>query len=145
MPEGSAPDAPAPGESPEELAARRRGDPYLIYPDNWGRPRVISLSGTWTRASVGRSLDADIVLGWDEQVSTVHAELERLGDDWLLVDDGLSRNGSFVNRERVTGRRRLRDGDELRFGSTTIVFRAPFQAGRESTVVHELPDDPGGG
>lgn len=64
---------------------------------------------------------------------------ERLGDDWLLVDEGLSRNGSFVNRERVTGRRRLCDGDELRFGATVMIFRAPFQAGRQSTVVHEVP------
>ena len=140
MQERSAPDPPAGGESPEEVAARRRGDPYLVYADNWGRRRVVSLPGAWDRASVGRSLDADIVLGWDEKVSAVHSWLERLGDDWLLVDDGLSRNGSYVNRERVT-RRRLRDGDELLFGSTTLVFHAPFQQGRQSTVVQEVPQE----
>lgn len=139
MHEGPAPDPPA-SESPEEAAARRRGDPYLVYVDNWGRRRVVSLPSSWDRASVGRSLDADIVLGWDEKVSSVHSWLERLGDDWLLVDDGLSRNGSYVNRERVT-RRRLRDGDELRFGATTLVFHAPFQQGRESTVVQEVPQE----
>ena len=35
------------------------------------------------------------------------------------MDDGLSRNGTFVNGERLSGRRRLTDGDTLRFGGTT--------------------------
>ena len=51
-----------------------------------------------------------------------------------MVDDGLSRNGTFVNGERVTRRRRLLDGDELRIGSTTIRFRAPFEAGEHTLV-----------
>ena len=42
-------------------------------------------------------------LDFDPEVSRVHAELERLGDDWTVADDGLSRNGSFVNGERVVG------------------------------------------
>ena len=60
----------------------------------------------------------------------MHASLERLGDDWVLVDDGLSRNGSFVNGERMRGRRRLYDGDELRFGQTQVSFHAPLQVRR---------------
>ncbi|MCA1699954.1 MAG: FHA domain-containing protein [Actinobacteria bacterium] len=83
---------------------------------------------------MGRSLTADICLSWDEEVSRVHAQLECLGDDWALVDDGLSRNGSFVNGERVPTRRRLANGDELRFGDTVMVYRAPFEV-REDTVV----------
>ena len=43
----------------------------------------------------------------------------------MLVDDGLSSNGTFVNEERLTGRRRLSDGDVLRFGSTTVTYRSP--------------------
>ena len=46
----------------------------------------------------------------------MHALLERLHEEWSAVDDGGSRNGSFVNGERVDGRRRLRDGDVLRVG-----------------------------
>jgi pSer/pThr/pTyr-binding forkhead associated (FHA) protein len=64
----------------------------------------------------------------------VHAELERIAGDWILVDDGLSRNGSFVNNDRVVGRRRLRDGDVLRFGGTTALFRSPTQRGAEETI-----------
>jgi pSer/pThr/pTyr-binding forkhead associated (FHA) protein len=55
----------------------------------------------------------------------LHAELERVGGDWTLSDDGLSRNGSFVNGARISGRHRLRDNDELQFGETIVVFRAP--------------------
>ena len=65
----------------------------------------------------------------------MHAELERVGPAWVLVDDGLSRNGSFVNGERVRGRRLLRDGDILRFGQSLLLYRAPGDASPESTVV----------
>ena len=66
----------------------------------------------------------------------MHAELEPSGGEWTLVDDGLSRNGSFVNGERVNGRRRLRDRDMLRFGRTVVLFRAPADAGvQQSTMM----------
>ena len=38
----------------------------------------------------------------------MHAALERVGDAWALIDDGLSHNGTWVNGERLIGRRRLR-------------------------------------
>ena len=61
-------------------------------------------------------------------MSGAHAQLERIGgSDWTLTDDGLSRNGSFVNGERVRQRRRLVDGDLLQFGDTAMLFRAPQQ------------------
>ena len=128
-------------EDEQELAARRRGDPYLVYRDHHARRRVLSLPETWSRVVVGRSLNVDLVLSWDEEVSGLHAELQRLGDDWLLVDDGLSRNGSFVNGERVSGRRRLRDGDRLSFGTTEMLFQAPFQTGHETVVAREAVRD----
>ena len=52
----------------------------------------------------------------------------------MLVDDGLSRNGSFVNGERVVGRRVLRDGDRLCFGETPVIYRASPSAGGSSTI-----------
>ena len=62
-----------------------------------------------------------------------------MGVEWVLVDEGLSRNGSFVNEERVNGRRLLTDGDELRLGQTRVLFRAPFQVSDE-TRVSTAPD-----
>ena len=93
-----------------------------------------------TQASVGRRESADLVLDWDEQVSRLHAQFERVEQDWTVVDDGLSRNGTFVNGERLSGRRRLRDGDSLRFGATTMIFRSPQldeQAG--TAVASQIP------
>jgi pSer/pThr/pTyr-binding forkhead associated (FHA) protein len=51
----------------------------------------------------------------------------------MLVDDGLSRNGSIVNGERLRQRRRLSDGDVMRFGDTHVVFRSPRAADRTVT------------
>ena len=74
-------------------------------------------------------------LTWDSEVSRLHAQLEPVGPDWTVVDDGLSRNGTFVNGERVNGRRRLRDGDRLVFGDTPVTFRAPADATDSTAAV----------
>jgi pSer/pThr/pTyr-binding forkhead associated (FHA) protein len=127
-----------PAETARELKARleaeRRGSPFLVYRDAEGRQLIRELDGGRERLTVGRSQAAEVSLEFDPEVSRVHAELERLGDDWTLADDGLSRNGSFVNNERIVGRRRLRDGDALRFGDTLVLFRSPAQARDEETV-----------
>jgi pSer/pThr/pTyr-binding forkhead associated (FHA) protein len=52
-----------------------------------------------------------------------------------VSDDGLSRNGTFVNGERVGSRQRLRDGDVLALGQTVILFRDPSSAGLSETRV----------
>ena len=85
--------------------------------------------------SIGRAPETALTLAWDPDVSRLHAELEISGGQWMLIDDGLSRNGSFVNGERLTGRRRLRDGDALRFGETLVQFRAPLQGASHVTAV----------
>jgi pSer/pThr/pTyr-binding forkhead associated (FHA) protein len=126
-------------ESAREAEARRLGDPYLVYTDSAGSERVLSMPDAWSRVTIGRGMASDVPLAWDPEVSTVHATLERLGDDWVLVDEGLSRNGSFVNRDRVEGRRRLIDGDELRFGDTAVRFHAPFQVA-DTTQITARPE-----
>ena len=64
----------------------------------------------------------------------MHAQLEPVGRDWSLIDDGISRNGSYVNGERLDRRRRLRDGDRLCFGETPVLFRAPDETESSSTA-----------
>jgi FHA domain-containing protein len=125
-------------ESAALADARRRGDPYLLYADGEGRERVLSMPDSWERVTIGRGMASDVPLPWDAGVSTVHATLERLGDDWILIDEGLSRNGTFVNEEQVAGRRRLLDGDRLRFGATEISFNAPFQV-VDATEISSIP------
>lgn len=120
------------------LDAERLGLPFLIYRDASGE-RILSLGPPVERVSVGRGDEVDIALE-DERVSRLQAEIERIGGEWTISDDGLSRNGSFLNGERISGRRRLGDGDVLGFGSSEVIFRSPAGEAVAATVAE--PDQP---
>jgi hypothetical protein len=111
-----------PAELQERQAAGRRGEPYLVLRDGDGRQRITILDGG--RVTIGRRPENDIALPWDERVSRLHAEVERVGGEWVVADDGLSTNGTWVGDTRLVGRRRLRDGDVVRVGDTLIAFCA---------------------
>jgi pSer/pThr/pTyr-binding forkhead associated (FHA) protein len=128
------PHGATPAELQERIAAERRQTAFLLWRDGDGRQRIITLDDDTERVTVGRAPGSDLWLDFDVKVSRVHATLERAGPAWTVVDDGLSANGSFCNGERVQGRRRLADGDELRFGRTAIVFREPIVKKTESTA-----------
>ena len=102
-----------------------RGGPlaFLVYRDGDAMQRTFALDPSAERVRIGRGAGVDLRLGWDRQVSRVHAELERLGDGWALIDDGLSANGTQLNGERLLGRRRLSAGDQIRVGTTGLTFR----------------------
>jgi len=62
--------------------------------------------------TIGRAADCDLVVA-ERQISRYHARLEQDDVGYLLRDLG-SKNGTFVNGERVRGQPyRLRDGDEI--------------------------------
>jgi predicted component of type VI protein secretion system len=110
--------------------------PVLVYRDDTGAQRFFPLEGR-TSLTIGRSSGCDVRLAWDERVSRVHAGLDLVGHDWTLVDDGLSRNGTFLNGDRLNGRRRLRDGDTFVLGSTSFRFRDTSRATTQLTKVGE--------
>jgi len=116
-----------------QIEAERAGRPFLVFRDGGGE-QVIRPIATDAELWVGRAGTADVHLEWDEEVSALHAQIEVVRDECTLVDDGLSRNGSFVNEERIHGRRHLRDGDSLRFGQTILVYRRPGEEAPEATV-----------
>ena len=118
-----------------QIEAERAGEPFLVYRDQGGEQRLVGLGTGAAELWVGRSPSADVRLSWDEEVSALHAQLEIVGRECTLVDDGLSRNGSYVNGDRVSGRHRLRDGDMLRFGRTAVLYRAPGASEAKSTVI----------
>lgn len=118
-----------------QIEAERTARPFLAYRDAEGERQLLTIGPGVTELWIGRSPSADVQLTWDDEVSGLHAQLEVVRDECTLVDEGLSRNGSFVNGERVAGRRHLRDGDMLRFGNTMALFRAPATAEAKSTVV----------
>jgi predicted component of type VI protein secretion system len=110
--------------------------PALIYRDDAGGQRFFPLGGQ-TSLTIGRGSGCDVRLAWDERVSRVHAGLDLVGSDWTLVDDGLSRNGTFLNGERLSGRRRLRDGDTFVLGSTSFRFWDTSRGSTQLTKVGE--------
>jgi pSer/pThr/pTyr-binding forkhead associated (FHA) protein len=126
--------AATPAELRERIEAEREGEPFLVLRDGDGAQRLFVLEPGTARVTVGRSAGNDVALEWDTEVSRLHAELERLGDEWTVADDGLSRNGSFVNGQRISGRHRLRDGDVLRVGRTQLAYRVPEAADSRPTV-----------
>jgi pSer/pThr/pTyr-binding forkhead associated (FHA) protein len=128
------PHASTPVELKQRLEAERRGTPFLLYRDAAGRQQIVELDENAQRVTIGRRPENDVALPWDAEVSRVHAQLEPVGREWSLIDDGISRNGSYVNGERLDRRRRLRDGDRLCFGETPVLFRAPQQAESMSTA-----------
>jgi pSer/pThr/pTyr-binding forkhead associated (FHA) protein len=113
-----------PAELRERIEAERRGRPFLVFRDGDGSQRLLDLTGL-ERLSVGRGAGNELSLPWDTEVSRLHAELEAIANEWTVTDDGLSRNGTYVNGSRISGRTRLRDGDVLRVGQTSIAYRRP--------------------
>lgn len=108
----------------DRIRAERAGRAFVAFHDGMGRQQVVTLDEERSPITIGRRPDNDIALPWDSEVSRRHAHLQRTGERWTLVDDE-SRNGSFLNGERVTRERSLSDGDVSRFGDTVVLFRAP--------------------
>ena len=131
---GFRPHEATPAEIAERLAADRAGEPYLLLRDGERRQCIVSLAGR-ERLTIGRAPGHDLVLDWDAQVSRIHAVLESAGPDWTIVDDGLSRNGTYVNELRLGKRHRLVHGDRIRVGATTMAFRSEPAGAGGTTVV----------
>jgi len=68
----------------------------------------------------------------DASVSRRHAHLRWDGTGVVLTDLA-SKNGTFVNGVRVAGPASLVDGDEVRLGLVSFVYRAPLSAGETTT------------
>jgi class 3 adenylate cyclase len=111
-----------------------RAGQFLLYTDASGAEHVYALE---RRSSVtfGRGDEVDLSLAWDTSVSALHAEALRRGAHWLISDEGVSRNGTFVNDQRVSGRRRLQHGDVIRVGHTLLIFNDERAEHRATTTI----------
>jgi hypothetical protein len=135
---------PRPASAPElkaQIEAEHEGRPFLVFRDGEDAQVIVAVEPGAAELWVGRGDSADVRLQWDEEVSALHAQIEVVRDECTLVDDGLSRNGSFVNEERVHGRRHLRDRDTIRFGRTAVQYRRPGAGGgsEETVIAGETP------
>lgn len=90
--------------------------------------------------SIGRSQDNDVVLG-ESNISRHHCQLIQYDDGKVAICDNGSTNGTFVNGERINGKRFLRMTDEVRLGNsifhwssymqTTVDYGNPYEARTE--------------
>ncbi len=87
---------------------------------NGSTHEVVELSGT--RVSMGRGPSNDVVIAHPTS-SKLHAVLEHMAGTWVLRDLA-SRNGTYVNGERLWGERALHPGDEIRVGEARLLFQS---------------------
>lgn len=71
-------------------------------------------------STIGRAESNSIPIN-DGSVSTNHARIVRTGEGFWLEDLG-SRNGTFVNSEKVSDKKLLADGDVVRIGRVLLTF-----------------------
>jgi hypothetical protein len=116
------------------LQAERSGVPFLQFRDAEGRQQIVALPTATDEVAIGRRAVPGIQIDWDQEVSRLHAILERVGGLWTLVDEGVSRNGTYVNGTRLVGRRVLEDGDAVQCGSVVLEFRDPAAPSEPETL-----------
>lgn len=126
---------PATGSELKMVMDREReGGDFALLRDDGGDLRLIDLDRQGDQLSIGRDASSAIPLTWDREVSRLHARLSRVGDAWVVEDDGLSRNGTYLNGERLAGSARLKDRDVLRLGNVTVSYRSAAGGSRSETL-----------
>ena len=79
---------------------------------------------------IGRAATTDITLD-DPMVSRHHARISKSNDGYLIEDLG-SRNGVFLNDERITSPQSLINGSKVCIGPYTLVFKDAESAHQSS-------------
>ncbi|RZT27933.1 FHA domain-containing protein [Kribbella sp. VKM Ac-2569] len=88
--------------------------------------------------TIGRASNADIRLQADDQISRIHARLNRDGDTWTLHDE--SRNGTGLNGRRITAPTPLTTGDRIHIGRSVLTFHKSTTTPPAPEVPHAEPD-----
>ena len=105
------------------------------------------VEGAWQRVlldadelTIGQSVGNGLPLPFDRTVSRLHAVVSRIGSGWSIRDLS-SRNGTFVNGERILTERPLHSGDEIRVGSVRLIIRLQGAAPDDATIGAEAAPD----
>ena len=113
----AAPELPPPS-TPSVVAAPPVGT--LTAPTGSMFPLVES------EVTIGRDLSCGVVIS-DASISNTHAKITQTPEGFMLEDLG-SRNGTFVNGDRVTQRRLLVNHDVVRLGKVVLTFNLAVPA-----------------
>jgi pSer/pThr/pTyr-binding forkhead associated (FHA) protein len=121
-------EAPAPVKPPgrAEPAAPPEPTPELVITAGEGLGRRLAVGGD--ELLIGRAVGGVGGLSDDLELSRRHARVARDPAGRVTIEDLGSANGTFVNGERVRGRRVLAIGDSVRVGSTTLELSGPVGA-----------------
>jgi hypothetical protein len=88
-------------------------------------------------STIGRVPSNDIALN-DASISTKHARVHRTAEGFV-IEDLRSRNGTFVNSEKVTEKRLLADGDLVRLGKVILTFNLAVETRSGSSTQELIP------
>ena len=94
----------------------------VYFPDD--NPAIHNWTGE--SLSIGRLADNDVFID-DDSISSRHAEISGV-EGAMVLRDLDSTNGTFLNREQITGEHPLGEGDEIYFGGVRTVFMEPSGA-----------------
>jgi len=103
--------------------------PPSLYALIWGDREIALAEGEYV---LGRDPEADIPVD-HASVSRHHARIVIDGTAARLEDLG-SKNGTFLRNQRLEGSHPLRDGDAIRLGLVSLVFRR-FESGVSTETV----------
>ncbi len=98
----------------------QRTDTYICLKDIKDTAKVFTRK-IESELLIGRK-DADIVIDYDQYVSTAHCKIKKNGEDFYLVDLG-SANGTKLNGEKISSECVLKNGDNIRIGQTEFQFQ----------------------
>jgi len=100
---------------------------HLVFESKELKEFTITQSGV---ATIGRLPDNLIHID-NLAVSGHHARIFYDGDHYVVEDFG-STNGTFVNKQRITGKMDLNDGDEVTVGKHTVRFKDEWHEDEEA-------------
>lgn len=121
----------SPAESTATLARRLAANgegqagevPRLVIEGGPCDGGVLGLEKQGHAYRIGRSSGCHMVIA-DDDMSREHAEIERRWDGVFVRDLG-SKNGVLLRGQRLTGERRLADGDVVEMGQTRFLLDDP--------------------
>jgi hypothetical protein len=87
-------------------------------------------------STIGRTAVNSIALR-DPSVSAKHARIVR-GADGFTIEDLGSRNGTYVNSEKLSEKRLLAEGDLLRLGKIILTFNLASNVQRKQSTEREM-------